>query len=40
MYLRSSIDEAGVIARFVKPLQKGAAAIAQALAAIRAGGEG
>jgi hypothetical protein len=29
-----------VIARFVKPLQKGAAAIAQALAAIRAGGEG
>jgi IclR family mhp operon transcriptional activator len=40
MYLRSSIDEAGVIARFVQPLQKGAAAIAQALAAVRAGGEG
>jgi len=36
MYLRSSIDEAEAIARFVKPLQKGAAAIARALANIRA----
>lgn len=40
MYLRSSIEEADAVARFVKPLQKGAAAIAQALAAVRAGGEG
>lgn len=40
MYLRSAIDEAGAIARFVKPLQKAAAQIAQALADIRAGGEG
>ena len=40
MYLRSSLDEAGAIARFLKPLQKGAAAIAQALAAARADGEG
>jgi IclR family mhp operon transcriptional activator len=39
MFLRSSIDEAGAIAGFLKPLQRGAAAIAQALAAVRAGGE-
>ncbi len=40
MYLRSSIDEAAAISRYLKPLQKGAATIAQALAAVRAGGEG
>ena len=40
MYLRSSIDEAGAIARYLDPLQKAAAAIAQALAAVRTGGEG
>jgi hypothetical protein len=39
MYLRSASDEAGVIARFVGPLREGAAAIAQALAAVRSGGE-
>ena len=39
MYLRSSMDEAGVIARFLRPLQKAAGAIAQTLAAVRADGE-
>jgi IclR family transcriptional regulator, mhp operon transcriptional activator len=39
MYLRSSMDEAGAVARFLKPLQKGAGAIAQTLAAVRADGE-
>ena len=39
MYLRSVSAEAGVIARFVGPLREGAAAIAQALGAMRAGGE-
>lgn len=39
MYLRSAIDEAGVIARFKGPLQEGAAAIADALGAVRAGGK-
>ena len=38
MYLRNSIDEAGVITRYIKPLQEAAAAIAQALNAMRAGG--
>ena len=36
MYLRSSMEEADAVARFLKPLQNGAAAIAQALAAVRA----
>lgn len=38
MYLRNSIDETRVIARFVQPLKDAAADIAQALGAIRAGG--
>jgi len=36
MYLRNSIDEARVIARFVQPLKQAAADIAQALNAMRA----
>ena len=36
MYLRSSMHEADAVARFLKPLQNGAAAIAQALLAVRA----
>lgn len=39
MYLRNSIDEAGVVSRFLKPLQEGATAIADALASIRGRGE-
>lgn len=39
MYLRNSIDEAGVISRFVQPLREAAAEIARALAALRAGVE-
>jgi IclR family transcriptional regulator, mhp operon transcriptional activator len=35
MYLRNSIDEAHVIARFVQPLQQAAADVAQALNAMR-----
>lgn len=35
MDLRTSIDEAGVIPRFLKPLQEGATAIADALGSIR-----
>jgi IclR family transcriptional regulator, mhp operon transcriptional activator len=38
MYLRNSIDEAGVIARFIAPLQEAAAAIARALTVAHAGG--
>ena len=38
MYLRHSIDEAGVISRFIVPLQGAASAIARALTGLRAGG--
>jgi len=36
MYLRNSIDEAGVIAHFIRPLKQAAADIAQALSVMRA----
>ncbi len=39
MYLRGSTEEADAVVRLLHPQQKGAAGIAQALAAIRAGGE-
>jgi IclR family mhp operon transcriptional activator len=39
MFLRSSIDEKEAVGRFFKPLQRGAAEIARALVAVRAGGE-
>ncbi len=38
LYLRNSIDEAGVVSRFVEPLQEGATAIAEALSGLRSGG--
>lgn len=37
MYLRNSIDEARVIARFIQPLKEAAANIARALSTMRAG---
>jgi IclR family transcriptional regulator, mhp operon transcriptional activator len=39
MFLRDAIDEAGVIARFIAPLQQASAAVAEALAAIRSGAD-
>jgi IclR family mhp operon transcriptional activator len=39
MYLRSAIDEAAVVDRFIGPLRESAAEIAGALGAARAGGE-
>ena len=40
MYLRNSIDETGVVSRFLEPLQQGATAIGEALSRFRGGKDG